>query len=321
MNIRIHGIDRHKQYSTISVYSSEGAEERLIGRCNDLKKYIDTLGENDAVILESSTGTFHWADLVEQRGASADIVNTMKFKLIKESWKKTDKEDARNLAWGLWVHLMSKDHKLPLVYKPDHKIRDLRRLFAQYQILNQQITRLKTVVQANLNDMGIVLSETEKKMLFKPVSGKKYLETIVIPAILKLTIRMNLEMIWVAEENKALAQREILKAGEFLRDQVELLISIKGVSPLVALAFLADVGDIHRFSSQRKLSSYLGVVRNAKTSGGKELNGHITKMSRHLTRWILTQSIPHIVKSSSHRAIENCGDKENDRSDAKNVAQ
>jgi hypothetical protein len=101
MITRIHGIDRHKHYSTISVLDSDGAEKQLIGRCSDLRGYINTLGETDAVILESSTGTFYWADLVEQQGAAVYIVNTMKFKIIRESWKKTDKEDARNLAWGV----------------------------------------------------------------------------------------------------------------------------------------------------------------------------------------------------------------------------
>jgi transposase len=300
MITRIHGIDRHKHYSTISVLDSEGAEKQLIGRCSDLSGYINTLSETDAVILESSTGTFYWADLVEQRGASVYIVNTMKFKIIRESWKKTDKEDARNLAWGLWIHLASKNHKLPLIYKPDHKIRDLRRLFAQYQVLNGEIVRLKTIVQANLNDIGIVISEEEKKKLLNSTDGESYLKTLSIPETLRMTIRMNLEMIWLAEKNKGLLQREILRFGEFLQNQVELLMSIKGVSPLVALAFLSDVGDINRFSSQKKLNSYLGVVRNAKESGGKSQNGHITKFSRHLTRWILTQSLPHIVKSSSY---------------------
>jgi transposase len=300
MITRIHGIDRHKYYSTISILSSEGTEERLIGRCDDLSTYIDTLGETDAVILESSTGTFHWADLMEKRGASVYIVNTMKFKIIKDSWKKTDKQDARNLAWALWVNLKSDRFGLPLVYKPDYRIRELRHLFAQYQVLNEQIVRLKTVIQANLTDIGIALLDEEKKKLFNSKTGNDYLVTLKITDRVKTMIRMNLEMTWIAEKNKKLMVKEILDAGEYLKNEIELLMSIKGVSPLVASAFLADVGDVERFSSQKKLNSYLGLVKNAKDSGGKTHNGHITKLSRHLTRWILTQSVPHIVKSSSY---------------------
>jgi transposase len=52
-------------------------------------------------------------------------------------------------------------------------------------------------------------------------------------------------------EAKERLATEILLAGEPLKSQVELLISIKGVTPLIALAFLADVADIRRFVSAR----------------------------------------------------------------------
>ena len=38
--------------------------------------------------------------------------------------------------------------------------------------------------------------------------------------------------------------REILHTGEPLKQEVKRLISIKGITPLTALAFLADVGDL-----------------------------------------------------------------------------
>jgi transposase len=64
-----------------------------------------------------------------------------------------------------------------------------------------------------------------------------------------------------------------------------ILITIKGVTPLLALAFLADIGDITRFSSVRKFNSYLGVVPTVRSSGGKTIFGHTNKHSRKLARW------------------------------------
>jgi transposase len=52
-------------------------------------------------------------------------------------------------------------------------------------------------------------------------------------------------------------------AGEALKSQVELLISIKGVTPLIALAFLGDVADVRRFRTLRKMNAYLGLVPRA----------------------------------------------------------
>jgi transposase len=295
---QVHGIDRHKRYSTIVVMNMEGAVARIIKQCADLEVYIRELTEEDAVILESANGTYHWADKMNERGASVYIVDTRKFKIIKDSWKKTDKQDAKNLAWALWVNLKSDTFGLPLVEKPDYRNRELRRLFAQYRLLNEQLIKLKTVIQASLSDTGIALNPVERKRLFHEEKGKAFLQSLKTTPSVRTGVSMNLDLLWLIETNKEKLKEEILRQGEYLKDDVELLMSIKGVSPLVALAFLADVWEITRFSSQRKLNAYLGVVPNAKSSGGKDRSGHISRASRNLTRWILSQSIPHIVKSS-----------------------
>ena len=67
MITRCHGMDRHKKYSTISVLNRQGEEVDFRQRCNDLKEYIENLKPEDAVVMESSTGAFYWADQVESK--------------------------------------------------------------------------------------------------------------------------------------------------------------------------------------------------------------------------------------------------------------
>ncbi|KPJ83318.1 MAG: hypothetical protein AMS17_17700 [Spirochaetes bacterium DG_61] len=81
---------------------------------------------------------------------------------------------------------------------------------------------------------------------------------------------------------------------------MKLLITIKGIAPLVALAFLAEVGDIERFPTSRKMNAYLGLVPRVKDSGGKSMRGHIIRESRKLTRTLLTQSIYHVSNASPY---------------------
>ena len=111
-------------------------------------------------------------------------------------------------------------------------------------------------------------------------------------------IRGSLELLWRVEEEKERIVKEIILAGEPLKEAVKLLMTIKGITPLTALAFLADVGDIERFKKQKKMNAYLGLVPKVKDSGGKSKSGHINRESRKLTRTILTQSIYHISNSS-----------------------
>ena len=93
---------------------------------------------------------------------------------------------------------------------------------------------------------------------------------------------------------------EILRIGEPLKEQVELLITIRGITPLTALAFLADVGDIHRFKTVRKMNAYLGLVPRLRASGDKSWSGHINRASRKLTRTILTQSLIQVTDASPY---------------------
>ena len=67
MITRVHGIDKHKNYSTISVLNRQGEEVYFRQKCCNLKEYIGNLGPEDAVVIESSTGAFCCADQVESK--------------------------------------------------------------------------------------------------------------------------------------------------------------------------------------------------------------------------------------------------------------
>ncbi|MBS3763845.1 MAG: hypothetical protein KGZ25_11155 [Planctomycetes bacterium] len=58
----------------------------------------------------------------------------MRFRIITDSWNKTDRQDARNMAKALWVFLVTGEFGIPTVYKPSETIRTLRRLFASYTL-------------------------------------------------------------------------------------------------------------------------------------------------------------------------------------------
>jgi transposase len=212
---------------------------------------------------------------------------------------KTDKHDARNLAKALWVHVVTGEFGIPTVYKPAGVIRELRKLFAHYCALNRQITKLKNGLQAIFVDDGVQLKREGKARLFAPESGLAVVKELPVSAASRVCLEVSLRLLWNVEEAKQRLASEILLAGEPLRSQVELLITIKGVTPLIALAFLADVADVRRFRTLRKMSAYLGLVPRVKNSGGKERSGHIARESRKLTRTILTQCVHHVAASSA----------------------
>jgi transposase len=295
---RFHGIDRHKAYSTISVLNREGVEIEFHPSVKDLKVYLEHLGPEDAIVLEASTGSFWWADHIESRGITCFVLNPYRFKIIKDSWNKTDKHDARNMAKALWVYMVTGEFGLPTIYKPSSTVRELRRLFTYYNLLNRQIRMLKNGIQALLVENGIKLEVGERNKLLKTDGDLAVIQNCDLTSASILIITGELELLQNLLERKEVINREIILAGADFQKQVELLITIRGITPLVALAFLADIGDISRFKSTRKMNAYLGLVPQCSDSGGKERHGHINKESRKLTRTILTQTLVQVADAS-----------------------
>jgi transposase len=296
---RFHGIDRHKLYSTISVLNREGIEVEFYPMVKDLKNYVKKLGPDDAVVLEASTGSFWWADQIEARGAVCFVLNPYRFKIIKDSWNKTDKRDSRNMAKALWVYMVTGEFGLPTVYKPSIAVRELRRLFTCYDLITRQIRMVKNGIQAILVENGIELKAGEKNKLLNPRHGLVIIRDFELSPASMAIVTEEMDILWTLIEKKNNIVQEILFAGEGFQKQVLLLITIRGITPLVALAFLSDVGDITRFKSARKMNAYLGLVPQCSDSGGKVRHGHITRESRKLTRTILTQALIQVTDAST----------------------
>ncbi len=111
--------------------------------------------------------------------------------------------------------------------------------------------------------------------LLSPKYGMETLREFELTGASEISVRSCLELLWRVEEGKRKGRirKEILLAGEPLKDRVKLLMTIKGIAPLVALAFLADIGDIERFPTLRKMNAYPGLVPRVKESGGKSKPG------------------------------------------------
>ena len=165
-----------------------------------------------------------------------------------QSMTKTDTRDSRNMAKALWVFMVTGEFGLPTVYKPSCAVRELRRLFTYYDLVTRQIRMLKNGIQALLVENGVELKEGEKNKLLSPLHGPDLIRNYELSSASMTIIAGEMDLLGTLTKKKDEAVLEILRAGEVFQDQVELLITIRGITPLTALAFLSDVGDISRFN-------------------------------------------------------------------------
>ena len=125
------------------------------------------------------------------------------------------------------------------------------------------------------------MSTSERSRLF---NGRESVADVIgerslSPPILS-TIEIQVDLLRRITESEAALAERIVFASAPLAEQIKLLVTISGITPLTAAAFLADIGDITRFKSLRQMNAYLGLVPRCYDSGGKSRPGHITRQAR-----------------------------------------
>lgn len=120
-------------------------------RLKDLDKFTETLLVYDKIAVEMTTNVRLFRDAVWPFVERADVVNTRQFKVVAESVKKTDKNDAVLLA-----RFLEKD-MLPTVHLKSRAVVELASLTRTRDTLVKQRTALKNQVNNLFTASGVKL--------------------------------------------------------------------------------------------------------------------------------------------------------------------
>jgi transposase len=72
--------------------------------------------------------------------------------------------------------------------------------------------------------------------------------------------------------------------------RVQALMALPGVGKLTAMTLVAEIGDIGRFPTARKLCAWAGLTPQVRNSDRTLRHGHITKQGSPWVRWILQEA-------------------------------
>ncbi|MGH2921860.1 MAG: IS110 family transposase [Gaiellaceae bacterium] len=278
--MRAFGLDVHRDSCEVAV--AEDGRVRSAGRIPtrvaSLELFAQSLVAGDVVALEATSGTDKIVSVLEGHGVQVVVANTRKLKSITEAKAKTDRLDARTLARLLVSGLLDE------VWTPDERTRTLRRLTNRRERLVRARTRAKNeahgVLARNLCERPPVTDCFGK-------GGRRWLAALELPVDERVTVDGCLRQIDFLDAEVAALDREIAKQA-LAWPEVLRLMSVPGVNLQTAATFMASVGDIHRFSSPRKLVSYLGLDPRVRQSGSSPArHGRISKAGSSEARHML----------------------------------
>jgi len=281
------GVDLHKTQFTVCVKGLGGnkfekyptTEEGYEAFLNRAAIWQESGMEVKAAV-ESTGNTRYFKNRLEKAGIAVEAINTMKFKVVNESVKKTDRHDAETIA-----EFLEKD-MLPHSHLCSQESEQMRRLLKARTTLVRAQVVMKNQIHALLTAEGF----EDAKGSLQSKRGRKLTLDALKQCKNGLAAQTLMEIIDQLEGNVNLIEEELrdLTKGD---KAVELLTSIPGCGEVCAWTIRAYTDDIKRFASAKKYASYAGLAPWVQNSNETVHHGKITKRGPEQLRTAVVQVV------------------------------
>jgi transposase len=242
--VRAIGLDVHRDFCEIAI--AEAGRVRSAGRIATrpevLELFAQSLAHTDRVVLEVTGNAWEIARIIEPHVARVIVVSPSDTG-IRQARAKTDRLDAQTLAKLLAAG------SLDSVWMPDERTQVMRRRLSRRAQLVAARTRAKTEVQAIL--MRRLKGRPQISDLFG-VKGRRWLSELELPVEERETLDSCLRQIEFLDREVSAVER-VIALDALNWPEARRLMTVAGVNLIVAVTFLAAIGDIHRFPDRRKL--------------------------------------------------------------------
>jgi len=271
------GVDLHKN-SFLVCFLNKGVKEKKKYSIEELDKFKKELRKSDKVGVESTTNTRYFVEQIKSRVKEVVIVNPTQFRIISQSVKKTDEEDAERIA----VYLSKK--MLPEVRMKEKSHSQINSIANTRDKLVKLRTILKNKIHNILSAHGIL----SKKEDFTSDKGLSRVLDYQVDEAAKVELEVIVEQIRHLNDGIKKLETEMTDRGEGLKGY-ENITSIKGIGKKGGTILLSVIGDVNDFENEKKLASYFGIVPRVSNSNEKVHMGRITKQGSALGRTTLVQ--------------------------------
>jgi transposase len=280
--MRIVGMDIHRSFAQVAILEDGAITRQLRVELvhEPLVAFAKTLSLDDEVVIEVTGNSAAVERLLRPHVKRVAVANPRLVRAITYARVKSDKVDAATLAR---LHAAG---FLPEVWVADEDTYSRRRQIAERAGVLAQVVRIKGRMKAILHAN---LIPPYKGHLFGK-AGQRWLDALPLPPeergmLQRLIAELERVSQQLAEIDKVVAQ-QALDDPRALR-----LMTIPGVSSIVASTVLASIGDIARFPSPDKLSSYFGLTPRVRQSGDHPArHGRISKQGNGDARRMLVEA-------------------------------
>jgi transposase len=277
--MRYIGVDLHTTQITVCYWQSEAPQETFaVYPLAQIAELTAGLQRTDALAVEATGNTRWFVGQVKGLVGEVVIVNPREFEVIKKSVKKTDKNDARQLARFLQAGLLP-------------QVREKSEPAERVASLNETRSKLVRLKTSFLNKIHALAVSRGRKLKKESLGSEVGLERVLA---MDWSAAERLELEIIADEIRHL-RASIKRLDKVLAQEAEKLpgyrnlVSMTGLGPRSAGVLLSVIGGVEDFADADKLASYFGIVPRVSNSNESVKSGRITKRGHKTGRTTLVQ--------------------------------
>jgi transposase len=275
------GIDVHRKRSQVAVVSEDGTVElnkNVVNGSEPMLRLIGDLPSGTPVAFEAAFGWGWLVQLLEDYGFEPHMVHPLRCKAIASARLKNDKVDAAILAQLLRADL------LPEAWIAPPQVRQLRALLRHRASLVRVGTQQRNRIHAVAADHGY-----DRSASYWTGPGRGWLAELDLPPASREIVT---DCLAVIDGLAPVTGRIDGELHQHARGdpRVKALRTLPGVGEFTALVMVAEIGDITRFGSARKLASWAGLTPTVRGSDLKVRHGNISKQGSAWLRWVMNQA-------------------------------
>ena len=237
------------------------------------------LGPQVRACLEMMSGAVWVRDRLAGAGWEVEVADARKVKSVAPLACKTDKVDARVLAE------LCRRKLVPALWIPSLDERAMRERLKRRLHLVRLRTSAKNRVFGLLTQWGLRI-QLER---LRRGDAMELLADRGVPEVWRRSIAEALAVIELLDERIAPLERELVPLARADR-RVQLLDTIPGIGTVLGLTIAAEIGEVARFQSPRKLIGYAGLAPRIKQSGQSARSGELSKAGSRTLRFAAVEA-------------------------------
>jgi transposase len=248
-------------------------------------------GREVHVAVEACTGWLFVAQAVQACGGTAHLAETVETRALRGRKRraKSDRQDA------LWLRELLAEGRLPESWIAPEHVRQWRsRLHLRKALIDERsqwLLRIRSVLYHH----GISAGAPAR---IAAAGGRQFLDGLDLPTDAHERVTVASFMISVLEQQIHQIERQLRKLARH-QPGCQALMTQFGVGELIALTFLAELGDATRMSSSRKAIRFAGLDIGVHRSDQTSRAGRLTRQGSSPLRWALYEAAQSATRRQS----------------------